>query len=156
MTEARCGFQRPRPAPLPWSGRGVWCCWGGGGSVRIAPRLRRLLLPLGGGAAAGAGDRRDRRVAWQREVHAGPVVAEVLRDLAHGSVSLSGVDLRALDGRELYRKIAVVFQDVHLFDGTIEENLRRGHPGADKAAMRAAAAADRLDEVVERLGGVGR
>ncbi|MEU7148801.1 ATP-binding cassette domain-containing protein [Streptomyces sp. NPDC045456] len=77
-------------------------------------------------------------------------------DPAHGSVSLSGADLRALDGRELYRKIAVVFQDIHLFDGTIEENLRQGHPGADKAAMRAAAAADRLDEVVERLGGVGR
>ncbi|HEY6740424.1 MAG TPA: ATP-binding cassette domain-containing protein, partial [Actinopolymorphaceae bacterium] len=39
------------------------------------------------------------------------------------------------------------------FDGTIEENVRLGRPGAGDEEVRAAAAAARLDEVVERLPG---
>src|SRR5690606_4370491 len=54
---------------------------------------------------------------------------------------------------ELMARIAVVFQDVYLFDGTIEENVRLGRPDADEAEVRAAAAAARLDEVIERLPG---
>lgn len=48
-------------------------------------------------------------------------------------------------------RIAIVFQDVYLFEGTIEENVRLGRPDADDAEVRAAAAAARLDEVIERL-----
>jgi ATP-binding cassette subfamily B protein IrtB len=48
---------------------------------------------------------------------------------------------------------AIVFQDVYLFDGTIEENVRLGRPEAGEAEVRAAATAARLDEVVERLPG---
>lgn len=53
-------------------------------------------------------------------------------------------------------RIAIVFQDVHLFDGTIEENVRLGRPDADEAEVRAAATAARLDEVIERMGGACR
>ncbi|UGT43842.1 ATP-binding cassette domain-containing protein [Nocardia yamanashiensis] len=52
---------------------------------------------------------------------------------------------------DLISRIAVVFQDVYLFDGTIEDNVRLGNPGATAAQVRAAAAAARLDEVVDRL-----
>src|SRR5690606_26151188 len=52
---------------------------------------------------------------------------------------------------ELMARIAIVFQDVYLFEGTIEENVRLGRPDADESEVRAAAAAARLDEVIERL-----
>lgn len=72
-------------------------------------------------------------------------------DVAAGAVRVGGVDVRAIDPEVLMARIAIVFQDVHLFDGTIEENVRLGRPGAGEAELRAAATAARLDEVVERL-----
>ncbi|MCC8246950.1 ABC transporter ATP-binding protein [Saccharothrix luteola] len=74
-------------------------------------------------------------------------------DVDTGAVRVGGVDVRAIDTEELMARIAFVFQDVYLFDGTIEENVRLGRPGASAAEVREAAAAARLDEVVERLPG---
>ncbi|MGW1893515.1 ABC transporter ATP-binding protein [Streptomyces sp. NPDC002004] len=72
-------------------------------------------------------------------------------DVDAGAVRLGGVDVRDIATENLMRRISVVFQNVYLFDGTIEENVRLGRPGADDAEVRAAAAAARLDEVVARL-----
>ncbi|MFF4239597.1 ABC transporter ATP-binding protein [Actinomadura geliboluensis] len=74
-------------------------------------------------------------------------------DVDEGAVRLGGVDVREISTDVLMEQIAVVFQDVYLFDGTIEENVRLGRPGAGDAEVRAAATAARLDEVVERLPG---
>ena len=48
-----------------------------------------------------------------------------------GPVQLDGHDLRQLKLRQLRRAIALVSQDVYLFDGTIRENLAYGWPGSD-------------------------
>ncbi|MEU2793401.1 ABC transporter ATP-binding protein [Streptomyces sp. NPDC007100] len=74
-------------------------------------------------------------------------------DVDAGAVRVGGVDVRAITTKTLMEQIAIVFQNVYLFDGTIEENVRLGRPDADDAEVRAAAAAARLDEVVERLPG---
>ncbi|MEU8384281.1 ABC transporter ATP-binding protein [Streptosporangium sp. NPDC048865] len=74
-------------------------------------------------------------------------------DVDGGAVRLGGVDVRSIDTEGLMERIAVVFQDVYLFDGTIEDNVRLGRPGAGEAEVRAAATAARLDEVIERLPG---
>lgn len=74
-------------------------------------------------------------------------------DVDAGAVRVGGVDVRAIATDALMDQIAIVFQDVYLFDGTIEENVRLGRPDADDADLRAAAAAARLDEVIERLPG---
>lgn len=50
-------------------------------------------------------------------------------------------------------QFSIVFQNVYLFDGTIEENVRLGRLDANEAEVRAAATAARLDEVIERLPG---
>ncbi|MDP9868089.1 MULTISPECIES: ABC transporter ATP-binding protein [Streptosporangium] len=74
-------------------------------------------------------------------------------DVDEGAVRMGGVDVRAIDTEVLMAQIAIVFQDVYLFDGTIEDNVRLGRPGADGAEVRAAATAAGLDEVIERLPG---
>ncbi|GAA2811031.1 ABC transporter ATP-binding protein [Nonomuraea dietziae] len=74
-------------------------------------------------------------------------------DVDAGAVRVGGVDVRAINTEVLMEQIAIVFQEVYLFDGTIEENVRLGRPDADEADVRAAATAARLDEVIERLPG---
>nr|BFF04738.1 hypothetical protein GCM10020241_64130 [Streptoalloteichus tenebrarius] len=72
-------------------------------------------------------------------------------DVDSGSVRVGGVDVRDLDHATLLGEIAIVFQDVYLFDTTIEENLRLARPDATREELEAAARAARLDEVIERL-----
>jgi ATP-binding cassette, subfamily B, bacterial IrtB/YbtQ len=74
-------------------------------------------------------------------------------DVDAGAVRVGGVDVRDIDPEVLMAQTAIVFQDVYLFDGTIEENVRLGGPDASEAEVRAAATAARLDEVVDRLPG---
>jgi ATP-binding cassette subfamily B protein len=74
-------------------------------------------------------------------------------DVDAGAVRVGGADVRAISTEALMARIAIVFQDVYLFDGTIEENVRLGRPGADASEVRAAASAARLDDVIERLPG---
>ena len=72
-------------------------------------------------------------------------------DASTGTVRIGGVDVRDLSTEVLMRQISVVFQDVYLFDGTIEENIRLGRPDATDAEVRAAASLARVDEIAERL-----
>ncbi|MBB4905085.1 ABC transporter ATP-binding protein [Actinophytocola algeriensis] len=74
-------------------------------------------------------------------------------DVDAGAVRVGGVDVRAVASEVLMSRIAFVFQAVHLFDGTIEENVRLGRAGATDAEVRAAVTAARLDEVIDRLPG---
>ncbi|MGW6915101.1 ABC transporter ATP-binding protein [Kitasatospora sp. NPDC054939] len=72
-------------------------------------------------------------------------------DVDAGAVRVGGADVRAVRTETLMAQFAVVFQDVHLFDGTIGDNVRLGRPGATDAEVRAAASAAGLDEVIARL-----
>lgn len=72
-------------------------------------------------------------------------------DVDSGSVRVGGVDVRELDPEVLLDEIAIVFQDVYLFDDTIENNLRLARPDATLDELDDAARAARLDEVIERL-----
>ncbi|WP_327148486.1 ABC transporter ATP-binding protein [Nocardia sp. NBC_01329] len=74
-------------------------------------------------------------------------------DVDAGTVRVGGVDVRAVDTAVATAQFAMVFQDVYLFDGTIEDNIRLGRPDATEADIRAAATAARLDDVIERLPG---
>ncbi|MFB9277071.1 ABC transporter ATP-binding protein [Cohnella cellulosilytica] len=85
-------------------------------------------------------------------------------DVAEGSVSIGGVDIREMDAEALMQMISYVFQDVYLFQGTIMDNIRMGRPDATdeeviEAARRArchdfiAALPDGYDTVVGEGGG---
>jgi len=72
-------------------------------------------------------------------------------DVDAGQVSIGGVDIRDLDQQALMDDIAIVFQEVYLFDDTIENNIRLARPDATLEDLAAAAQAARLDEVISRL-----
>ncbi|HEY5299554.1 MAG TPA: ABC transporter ATP-binding protein, partial [Acetobacteraceae bacterium] len=74
-----------------------------------------------------------------------------LHDPDSGAVCLGGCDLRALDPEAVRRMIAVVGQDTTLFYGTIEENLRLGHPDASRKEIEAAARAASAHEFILAL-----
>ena len=68
-----------------------------------------------------------------------------------GSVTLDGVELADLDGDASRTVIGLVSQDAHVFDSTLEENLRLAHREASAEELRAALAAARLLDWAERL-----
>jgi ATP-binding cassette subfamily B protein len=72
-------------------------------------------------------------------------------DVGKGHVRVGGIDVRDLDQKTLMDDIAIIFQDVYLFDDTIENNLRLARPDATPEDLAAAARAARLDEVISRL-----
>lgn len=61
-----------------------------------------------------------------------------LYDPVAGSVSFDGVDVRAIAGADLRRRICVVPQEGFLFNGSILENVRIARPDATDAEVTAA------------------
>lgn len=72
-------------------------------------------------------------------------------DPQQGRVLIGGTDIRDVTERELMRHIAVVFQDVHLFDTTIFDNVAMARPEASDAEVLAALEAANCGELIARL-----
>ena len=68
-----------------------------------------------------------------------------------GSVCLDGVDLREWDTHYLRENIGLVLQKNHIFDGTIEENILYGNPGATHEDVVEAARKAFILEQIEGL-----
>lgn len=72
-------------------------------------------------------------------------------DVDSGVVSVGGRDVRRWDPAELMAQLSLVFQDVYLFDDTLEANVRVGRPDASAAEVEEAARLSGVDEIVARL-----
>ena len=68
-----------------------------------------------------------------------------------GRILLDGVDLREYDTKYLRENIGLVLQKNHIFDGTIEENIRYGKPDATHEEVVEAAKKSYLYEQVMEL-----
>ncbi|MCP5153069.1 MAG: ATP-binding cassette domain-containing protein [Ectothiorhodospiraceae bacterium] len=68
-----------------------------------------------------------------------------------GRILVDGVDIRELNRTALRDHLGIVPQDTVLFSASALENIRVGRPGADDAAVRAAAAAAHADVFIEAL-----
>ncbi|GAA2107124.1 ABC transporter ATP-binding protein [Streptomyces synnematoformans] len=68
-----------------------------------------------------------------------------------GTVRIGDADLRGVAPREIYRHVAVVFQDVYLFNDTIRANIAMARPGATDEEVETAARAANVHEFVTRL-----
>ncbi|WP_236020862.1 ABC transporter ATP-binding protein [Devosia sediminis] len=72
-------------------------------------------------------------------------------DVVGGSVSIDGHDVRDVTLASLRQNIGVVQQDVYLFSGSVEENLRYGRPDASDEDIVAAAKAANAHEFILAL-----
>jgi thiol reductant ABC exporter CydC subunit len=72
-------------------------------------------------------------------------------DYSRGSVTLGGRDLRTLNSDEVRSVIGVCEQDAHVFDSTLEANLRLAKPSATLGDLRSALARARLLAWVDSL-----
>jgi thiol reductant ABC exporter CydC subunit len=136
----------PQPRPLP---RGPHALHARRLSVRY-PGSTRLAL-----AGLELDLRPGRRVALIGPSGAGKttLAAVALRFLPYegGSVALNGVEIAELAGDDCRRVVGLVSQDAHVFDSTLEENLRLARRDATGEQLREALASVRLLDWAERL-----
>jgi ATP-binding cassette subfamily B protein len=74
-------------------------------------------------------------------------------DVQRGRVLLDGVDVRDWDLHALRSNFAVVLQDVFLFSGSIENNIRLGNEDIHRERVEWAAREVRADEFIQRIDG---
>ncbi|HEX3646436.1 MAG TPA: ATP-binding cassette domain-containing protein, partial [Vicinamibacterales bacterium] len=74
-------------------------------------------------------------------------------DVKQGRITIDGVDVRRLDLADVRGLFSLVLQDVHLFSGTIADNIRLGNPAIDDQRVRAAARAVHAEPFILRLAG---
>lgn len=72
-------------------------------------------------------------------------------DVDSGSVSLGGVDVKKYSFNSLMDNYSFVFQDVYLFQDTIENNIRFGRENASQEEVARAAALACCDSFIEKL-----
>jgi ATP-binding cassette subfamily B protein len=146
-----------RPRPLPPAARGhiafdhVWFAYDGNGAARGpgAPPPNYVLRDISFEVRPGE------RVGIVGATGSGKttLVNLLLRfyDVQKGRITVDGVDIRELDLGELRRLFSLVLQDVHLFSGTIADNIRLGEPSIDDDRVRRAAHSVHADAFIKAL-----
>lgn len=72
-------------------------------------------------------------------------------DVDSGAVEVGGLDVREQTTVTLMKSLSMVFQDVYLFDDTLEANIRIGNPDASEEEVHEAARLAGVTEIVQRL-----
>jgi ATP-binding cassette subfamily B protein len=72
-------------------------------------------------------------------------------DIAEGSISIGGVDVRHLAKEELMNKVSFVFQNTKLFKTTLLENIKYGNPDAENEEVERAVDLAQCREIIDRL-----
>jgi ATP-binding cassette, subfamily B, multidrug efflux pump len=72
-------------------------------------------------------------------------------DVTRGRITIDGVDIRELDLADVRGLFSLVLQDVHLFSGTVADNIRLGNPAIDDHRVTAAARAVHAEPFILRL-----
>jgi len=72
-------------------------------------------------------------------------------DVTAGRILIGGQDIRDVTIESLRRHIALVSQDITIFDDTVRANIAYGTPETDPARIEAAAKAAAADEFIARL-----
>lgn len=103
-------------------------------SFRVAPRTMTALV-----GPSGSGKTTIARLISR------------FHDVDTGSVRIGGADVRDLRIAGLMSLLSLVFQDVYLFDDTLEANVRVGCPNATDAEVRRVADIAGVTEIVRRL-----
>lgn len=136
----------PAPKPLPTSPpsvrvRGLRCRYSDGGpwsidgvDLDLAPGRTVAVVGRSGAGKSTLANVLLRFVPYQE-----------------GSVTLGGVELSELRGDDCRRRIGLLAQDAHIFNGTLEANLRLARPEATDRQLRRVMRQARVLEWVDRL-----
>jgi ATP-binding cassette subfamily B protein len=77
-------------------------------------------------------------------------------EIQRGRILIDGIDIRNLDRYELRRHIGIVLQDVFLFHGTVEENIRLGRLDIPERKLQEVSQRVHTHQFIEKLpGGYG-
>ncbi|MBD2182267.1 ABC transporter ATP-binding protein [Planktothrix sp. FACHB-1355] len=68
-----------------------------------------------------------------------------------GRILIDGEDIRSLDVTAYRHRLAIVHQEVDIFNGTLLDNLRYGNLNASLEQVQAACRIARLDEVIQQM-----
>jgi ATP-binding cassette subfamily B protein len=74
-------------------------------------------------------------------------------DVQRGRILVDGTDIREMELSALRGLFSLVLQDVHLFSGTIADNIRLGDASIDDDRVERAARAVHANRFIERLAG---
>jgi ATP-binding cassette subfamily B protein len=74
-------------------------------------------------------------------------------DVQRGRITIDGIDIRDMDLADLRGLFGLVLQDVHLFSGTIADNIRLGNSSVSDERLVEAARAVHADRFIDRLAG---
>ena len=74
-----------------------------------------------------------------------------LYDYDSGSIRIGGLDIKEISTKSLFEKIAIVFQDVTLFNASVLENIRIGKKTATDEEFFQAARLANCEEFIRRL-----
>jgi ATP-binding cassette subfamily B protein len=72
-------------------------------------------------------------------------------DVQSGSILLDGIDIKKLSMRDIRRNLVLVLQDVFLFSGEIDKNIRLGDTHISDEKLKRAARDVNLDQFISRL-----
>ena len=72
-------------------------------------------------------------------------------DVQRGRITIDGVDVRELELGDVRGLFSLVLQDVHLFSGTVADNIRLGNPAIGDERVRAAAQAVHAEPFILRM-----
>jgi ABC-type multidrug transport system fused ATPase/permease subunit len=72
-------------------------------------------------------------------------------DVSRGRITIDGIDIRDLPLADVRGLFSLVLQDVHLFSGTIADNINLGDAAIDVNRLQDAARAVHADAFIERL-----
>lgn len=68
-----------------------------------------------------------------------------------GSILIDGENIRDLDVARYRRRLAIVHQDVDIFNGTVWDNLTYGNPQIDREKVKQACQVARVDQFIHEL-----
>ncbi|WP_019507372.1 ABC transporter ATP-binding protein [Pleurocapsa sp. PCC 7319] len=68
-----------------------------------------------------------------------------------GSIKIDGENIRNLDVARYRRRLAIVHQDVDIFNGTVWDNLTYGNPQVDREKVKQACQVARVDQFIHEL-----
>src|ERR687886_583729 len=72
-------------------------------------------------------------------------------DPQQGCILMDGIDIRKLDITGYRKRLAIVHQEVDIFNGTLLDNLTYGNPTATMSDVEAACQIARVDEFIQQL-----